>query len=165
MPKPSTAAACLLLALLMNPAQAFGADTDASAIRQARATMNVAFKSHDISALGAFITDTVTWSGPVWRLVGRQQFADAHQAFWIDRPDVRWEYRPTDIRVFDAWHWLSERGTWLQVWTAADGPTELRGTYQAFWKQVDGQWRLDAHLFVTTSCKGGAFCRQSVGGS
>jgi ketosteroid isomerase-like protein len=161
MPKPSTVAACVLLALLVNPAKAFHADADAGAIRRARATMNMAFTSRDVAALTAFMTDAVTWSGPVWRLVGRQQVADAHQAFWTDRPDARWDYRPTDIRVFDAWHWLSERGTWVQAWTAADGPTELRGTYQAFWKHVNGQWRLDAHLFVTTSCKGGAFCRVS----
>ena len=109
------------------------------------------------------MTETVTIAGPVWRLTGPQQVADAHRAFWADRPDVTWHYTATDVRVFDAWHWLSERGTWVQKWTAADGPTELRGDYQAFWTKVDGSWRLDAHLFVTTSCTGGAFCRRTPG--
>jgi hypothetical protein len=109
-------------------------------------------------ALAAFMTDIVTLTGPVWRLVGRAQVADAHEQFWKQRPDVTWDYIPTEIRVFDQWRWLSERGTWIQKWTAEDRPIELRGTYQAFWKFVDGRWRLDAHLFVTTSCRGGAFC-------
>ena len=34
--------------------------------------MNAAFNGHDMSALAAFMTDTLTVSGPVWRLVGRQ---------------------------------------------------------------------------------------------
>jgi hypothetical protein len=50
--------------------------------------MNTAFNAHDMSALAAFMTDTLTVSGPVWRLVGRQQVADAHQAFW-NRPARR----------------------------------------------------------------------------
>jgi ketosteroid isomerase-like protein len=108
--RPSTGLG-VLLALLTIAARGSAADGDLAAIRRARAAMNTAFNAHAMSALAAFMTDTLTVSGPVWRLVGRQQVADAHQAFWTDRPDVTWDYRPTEIRVFDAWHWLSERGT------------------------------------------------------
>jgi ketosteroid isomerase-like protein len=155
------AAACLLSGLLVVAPKTHAAPADVAAIRQARAAMNKAFDAHDIRSLAAFMTETVTIAGPAWRLAGPQQVADAHRAFWADRPDVTWHYTVTDVRVFDAWRWSSERGAWVQRWTATDGPTELRGTYQAFWKKVDGAWRLDAHLFVTTSCTGGAFCQRT----
>lgn len=136
---------------------------DEAAIRQARAVMNKGFADHNIEAMTAFMTDTLTFSGPAWRLVGKQQLSETHKRFWEQRPDVTWEYNPSEIVAFEAWKWLSERGLWHQKWTAADGVTELRGTYQSFWKRVNGKWMLDAHLFVTTSCAPAerAFCKQT----
>jgi hypothetical protein len=41
-----------------------------------------------------------------------------------------------------------------------DGALEIGGTYQAQWRKVDGQWLIQAELFVPTRCKGGAYCRR-----
>jgi hypothetical protein len=74
----------VLFAFLTIAARGFAADGDVAAIGRARAAMNTAFNAHDMSALSAFMTDTLTISGPVWRLVGRQQVANAHQALQAD---------------------------------------------------------------------------------
>jgi ketosteroid isomerase-like protein len=85
--RPSTGLG-VLLALLTIAARGSAADGDLAAIRRARAAMNTAFNAHALSALAAFMTDTLTVSGPVWRLVGRQQVADASSGL-LDRPARR----------------------------------------------------------------------------
>jgi hypothetical protein len=138
---------------------------DEAQIRQARAAMNTGFAKHDLAAMTAFVTDRVTWAGPAWRIVGKPQLEQNHKEYWQGRPDATWDYTPDKIDVFKSWHWLSEEGTWLQKWTAADGLTELRGAYLAFWREEPaGKWMLDAHLFITTSCTPAerAFCRRDT---
>ena len=41
--------------------------------------------------------------------------------------------------------------------------TELRGSYQALWRRVDGRWLLDAQVFIPLSCKGSSYCDQRKG--
>jgi hypothetical protein len=53
-----------------------------------------------------------------------------------------------------------ERGEWTGTWTEPDGPLEIGGTYLAQWRKVDGQWMIQAELFVPTRCTGAAYCRQ-----
>lgn len=157
------ALACIVFTVHRSAAAAEG--TDEAQIRQARVAINAAFAKHDASTMLSFMTDRVTWAGPAWRIVGKSQFEQNHQDYWKGRPDATWEYTPNKIDVFKSWHWLSEEGTWLQKWTAADGATELRGTYLAFWREeANGKWMLDAHLFITTSCTPAerAFCRRDT---
>ncbi len=155
-------AALALLTWSATATVADGRDDATAAIRQTRRAMNQAFAERDMAKLGSFIAGNITFSGPVWRLVGLEQVSETYKQFWKQRPDVSWDYQPIEITPGTEpqnQNWAAERGTWLQKWAAADGPVELRGTYLSFWRQVDGHWMLDAHLFVTISCQGGAFCR------
>ncbi len=154
-----------LLTALLAPAVSVNAtEADDAQIRQARAAINKAFAKHDLAAMQPYITERITWTGPAWRIVGREMFEKNHKQYWEGRSDATWDYTPTKITAFNAWHWLSEEGTWSQKWMAADGPTELRGTYLGFWQETDGKWKLDAHLFITTSCTPveRAFCRRDT---
>lgn len=155
----------VLTGLLVTSTLLVATEADEAQIRQSRAAMNKAFAQHDLVTMTSFMTDRVTWTGPAWRIVGKQQLEQNHKQYWAGRPDATWDYIPTTILPFNAWHWLSEEGTWSQKWNAADGRTELRGTYLAFWRQEDnGKWMLDAHLFITTSCTPveRAFCRRDT---
>ena len=154
------AAAFLLIASPLMAQQA-----DEAQVRQSRAAMNKAFAARDMTTLTSFLTDRITWAGPAWRIVGKEQFEKNHKGYWAMRPDVTWDYTPSRIVPFSQWHWLSEEGTWEQNWTAEDGRTQLRGTYLTFWQRgADGKWLADAHLFITTSCAPAerAFCRRDT---
>ena len=76
------------------------------------------------------------------------------------RPDTKWVREPTRITVFDRWQVASEDGRWTGTWTDPDGPVRITGTYLAQWRLTNGQWRIQAEVFVPLACEGGAYCQR-----
>ncbi|WP_373070300.1 nuclear transport factor 2 family protein [Gemmatimonas sp.] len=74
------------------------------------------------------------------------------------RPDTKFVRTPTSIDVNQRWDVAAERGTWVGTWTEPDGPLRVSGMYQAQWRRVDGNWKLQGELFVPLTCVGGAYC-------
>ena len=58
--------------------------------------------------------------------------------------------------------WMSgiKRGEWTGSWTEPDGRVRIAGTYLAQWRKTDGQWLIQAELFVATQCRGPKYCSQ-----
>ena len=79
---------------------------------------------------------------------------------FANRPDTAYVRRPTAIDVYPSWAVASERGEWTGRWTEPDGALEIGGTYQAQWRKFDGQWLIQAELYVPTHCTGAGYCRQ-----
>ena len=79
---------------------------------------------------------------------------------FTNRPDTVYVRRSTTIDVYPAWNVASERGEWTGRWTEPDGTLEIGGTYLAQWRKTDGQWLIQAELFVPTRCTGSAYCRR-----
>jgi hypothetical protein len=77
-----------------------------------------------------------------------------------NRPDTVYVRTPAAIEVYPAWAVASERGEWTGKWTEPDGKLEIGGTYQAQWRKINGQWLIQAELFVPTHCKGAKYCTQ-----
>src|SRR6185312_12635252 len=48
----------------------------------------------------------------------------------------------------------AETGTWTGSWSTPAGLRKVGGRYAAYWRLVDGNWRIRSELFVTLSCAG-----------
>jgi ketosteroid isomerase-like protein len=137
------------------------APSDERQIRNSRAQSNAAIEAHDVSAIARFWMDDVhiTTSTSVqangWAVNGSRMSEQFKR-----RPDTNYVRTPSKIDVFAAWAVASERGEWVGRWTEADGPLEIRGTYLAQWRKVNGRWLIQSELYVPTQCKGGKYCKQ-----
>ena len=61
---------------------------------------------------------------------------------------------PEVVEVADRRTRAVERGRWTGSWTLPEGGTRIGGSYTAYWRLVDGAWKLRAELFVTLHCSG-----------
>jgi uncharacterized protein (TIGR02246 family) len=141
-------------------AQALPSD-DERAIRAARERSNKAIAAHDLAGIATvWMPDVHVVSSTSAQTAGRDQNRERMSQQFTRRPDTVYVRRPVSIEVFPAWSVASERGEWTGRWTEPDGKLEIGGTYQAQWRKVDGQWLIQAELFVPTRCQGSAYCRQ-----
>ena len=87
-------------------------------------------------------------------------FAAFPAEYYVDasRPDVVYLRTPSEIEVMPSWNVATERGTWTGQWTQSDGVTKIGGTYLAQWRKANGEWFLQAELFVPTNCTGSSWC-------
>ena len=137
------------------------AQSDELRIRDARARSNAAIAAHDIDGVSRFWMDNfniVTSTGAIdsGRDLNRARFA----GLFKERPDVVYVRTPEVVEVFEAWNVASERGRWTGQWTQSDGVTRISGTYLAQWRKVNGEWLIQAELFVPTECAGSSYCRR-----
>lgn len=157
--------AALVTALLvpMVVAMAAGAQSappsDEAAIRAARMQSNQAIAAHDVAAVARhWLPDvhivTSTSAQGMGTSVNRQRMADQ----FTRRPDTVYVRTPALIDVFAAWQVASERGEWTGRWTEPDGMVQVRGTYLAQWRKVNGTWLIQAEVFVPTACTGSTYC-------
>ncbi len=58
------------------------------------------------------------------------------------------------VEVGEAAGRAAETGTWVGTWTTPQGPVRTGGRYAAYWRNVDGTWRIRSELFVTLFCEG-----------
>ena len=134
---------------------------DEQLIRDARARSNQAIAAHDLAAIARVWMENVhVVSSTSAQTAGRAANQERMAQQFSNRPDTVYLRRPTAIDVYEPWAVAAERGEWTGRWTEPDGALEIGGTYQAQWRKVDGQWLIQAELFVPTRCTGGGYCRQ-----
>jgi ketosteroid isomerase-like protein len=134
---------------------------DEKLIRDARARSNQAIAEHDVAGIARVWMENVhVVSSTSAQTAGRAANQKRMAQQFSNRPDTVYVRRPTAIDVYEPWAVASERGEWTGRWTERDGALEIGGTYQAQWRKVDGQWLIQAELFVPTRCTGGGYCRQ-----
>ncbi len=132
---------------------------DAAAIRAARAQSNAAIAAHDVPGIARhWLPDVHIVTSTGAQGTGRDVNGDRMAQQFARRPDTVYVRTPTTIDVFAAWEVASERGEWTGRWTEPDGVVDIRGTYLATWRKVDGTWRIQTELFVPTSCRGSKYC-------
>ena len=79
---------------------------------------------------------------------------------FANRPDTIYIRKAGTIDVYPPWAVASERGEWTGRWTEPDGALEIGGTYLVQWRKVNGQWLIQAELYVPTHCRGSKYCGQ-----
>jgi ketosteroid isomerase-like protein len=138
--------AILFTLLLMSLQPAFSqTQTDEDKIRRARQTSNEAIARQDVGVISSFfLEDYVIIRGSGAIEIGKE----ANQANWKrifkETPQARFERLPSEIVISQnnpdlAW----ESGQWKGFNTYSKG-----GRYSAQWKKKDGEWKLQAELFV-----------------
>jgi ketosteroid isomerase-like protein len=153
-----TSFAVVLIASCAPMTLALSADSDESVIRDARRQMSEALAAREFAVIEQHITSNVSITGPVWRTVGREQVIQAYSRLMTRRPDLAWTYEAQEIRFNRDWPVASESGTWRETWSEPDGLTDLRGSYMALWRRMDGRWLLDAQVFIPLTCTGSSYC-------
>lgn len=135
--------------------------SDEQMIREARARSNAAIAAHDPAAIGRVWMENVhVVTSTSVQASGRELNQQRMARQFANRPDTIYIRRPTEIDVYPQWAVASERGEWTGQWTEPDEALVIGGTYLVQWRRVDGQWLIQAELYVPTRCSGGSYCRQ-----
>ena len=134
---------------------------DEQMIRAARARSNAAIAAHDPVAIGrVWMEDVHVVSSTSAQVAGRELNQQRMARQFANRPDTLYIRRPTAIDVYPQWAVASERGEWTGRWTEPDGALVIGGTYLVQWRKVDGEWLIQAELYVPTGCSGSRYCSQ-----
>ena len=135
--------------------------SDEQLIREARARSNAAIAAHDPSAMArVWMPDLHVVSSTSAQVAGRDANQQRMARQFAGRPDTLYVRTPSTIDVYAPWAVASERGEWTGRWTEPDGKMTIGGTYLAQWRKIDGQWLIQAELYVPTTCSGGRYCKE-----
>ena len=140
---------------------AAGQPTDEQMIRDARARSNAAIAAHDLAGITrVWMNDVHIVSSTSAQGTGRTENQQRMARQFANRPDTVYVRRPATIDIMPSWSVAAERGEWTGTWTEPDGRLEISGTYLAQWRKLDGEWLIQAELFVATRCRGANYCAQ-----
>jgi ketosteroid isomerase-like protein len=119
------------------------------AIRARRALFNRAIASGDVQAIGPILardcvmltgTDSAVIAGRLAQVkVWRREFAAPTRDTYLRTPEA------FDVSAVEPI--AMEHGSWDA--TAPDGECTAAGTYAAKWRMVEGEWVIEAEVFVT----------------
>jgi uncharacterized protein (TIGR02246 family) len=119
--------------------------TEEQTIRDLRKASNLAIANKDITGLSKFwLNDFVQVRGNGTYLAGRDTIMKVWEDMFKTKPETSFIRTPTQVMVNDvdgtmAW----EVGTWQGINTYSKG-----GSYSAMWRKKDGEWKIQAELFV-----------------
>ena len=137
------------------------ASADERLIREARSRSNAAIAAHDTAGIARpWMNDVHVVSSTSAHTSGSQENQQRMARQFETRQDTIYIRTPATIDIYSPWDVASERGTWVGRWTEPDGKLEIGGTYLAQWRRVNGQWLIQAELYVPTHCRGSAYCNQ-----
>ena len=127
----------------------------ADVIRSQRMRSNAAIARHDVKGTAAFLDveyQITTGDGTL------AQDRSTESAAWVKEfaqsADLVYVRTPASIEVSSSGGRAAEIGAWTGSWSTAAGQRRLGGRYAAYWRLVDGTWRIRSELFVTLSCAG-----------
>lgn len=119
------------------------------AIRAARAAFNRALAKADLTAIEPLLTpnavlvtgtDSAIITGRKAQLIAwKREFAARERAIYTRAPEMV-TISPVEPIAF-------EHGSWRGA--ASNGQILASGAYTAKWRQIDGDWRIEAELFLT----------------
>lgn len=133
---------------------------NAAGVRAARAASNAAIAARDTITLASLVTPSYhSVSSRNAHSNGRAGEGERWRQQFTAHPDVSYVRTPSTIRLFAPWQMAEETGRWVGRWTEADGRVEIRGSYVAKWRRIDGQWLLEAEVFTPISCRGSTYCQ------
>ena len=139
--------------VVVSAAPALGQAADR--IRSLRRQSNAAIARHDADGVVSLLDveyQITTGDGTL------SQGRAGERAAWITEfaraSDLVYLRTPSSIDVSASGTRAAEVGEWSGSWTTSKGVVKAGGRYAAYWRLVDGSWRIRAELFVTLHCKG-----------
>ena len=120
------------------------------AIRATRAAFNRALAEADLTAIEPLLTanavlvtgtDSAIITGRKAQLIAwKREFAARERAIYTRTPEM--------ITISSVEPIAFEHGSWRGA-AASNGHILASGAYTAKWRQIDGEWRIEAELFLT----------------
>ena len=130
-------------------------NSDAQAVRDARAAQNAAIASHDVDRVAAFWTEDVEIRRGLGTLiVGRAAYRQLFVPRDTPDADVVYQRDPTSVTISNKWPLAYESGTWAGHEGSVSGPVVVGGSYAAQWVKRGGNWLIRGEVFVALSCAG-----------
>ena len=129
----------------------------ADEIRSLRRQSNAAIARHDVKGVVDLLDveyQITTGSGALSQ--GRSAESEAWARVFARAADIVYVRTPASIEVSSSGGRAAETGTWTGSWSTSAGLQKVGGRYAAYWRLVDGKWRIRSELFVTLSCAGPA---------
>jgi len=118
---------------------------DADVIRSSRIASNQALAHHDINGMAKYwLPDFVQTIGRGTSLTGRDTIIAVWKQLFKTNPAVLYIRKPATITVGDNSIMAWETGTWDAKNSYSKG-----GNYSAMWRKINGEWKLQAELFVS----------------
>ena len=127
----------------------------ADEIRSLRSQSNAAIARHDVKGIVDLLDveyQITTGSGTLSQ--GRSAESEAWATVFARAADIVYVRTPVSIEVSSSGGRAAETGTWTGSWSTSSGLQRVGGRYAAYWRLVDGKWRIRSELFVTLSCAG-----------
>jgi ketosteroid isomerase-like protein len=136
----------IVLWLSIMPCLAFAQQgPDAAMIRSSRMASNKALAHHDISGMAKYwLPDFVQTIGRGTSLTGKDTIIAVWQQLFKSNATVLYIRKPLTIAVGDNGIMAWETGVWEAKNSYSKG-----GNYSAMWRKIDGEWKLQAELFVS----------------
>jgi ketosteroid isomerase-like protein len=139
----------LVAFILILPAQIVFAQestsNDVATIKASRMASNAAIARHDIDAISKYwLPDFVQTIGRGSSLTGRDTIIGTWKQLFQTNPIVSYVRKPGQIIIADNGQMAWETGTWTAKNSYSKG-----GNYSAMWRKIDGEWKLQAELFVS----------------
>jgi ketosteroid isomerase-like protein len=106
---------------------------------------NAAIARHDINSMAKYwLPDFVQTIGRGTSLTGKDAIIAAWKQLFKNNPAVSYIRKPTTITVGDNGIMAWETGAWEAKNSYSKG-----GNYSAMWRKINGEWKLQAELFVS----------------
>ena len=144
-----TALLCLAVASPMHGQSA------ADVIRSLRTQSNAAIARHDVKGTVDLLdVEYQITTGDGTLAQNRSAESEAWAKEFARAADLVYVRTPASIEVSSPGGRAAEIGTWTGSWSTPAGLRKVGGRYAAYWRLVDGTWRIRSELFVTLSCAG-----------
>ncbi|HVV54074.1 MAG TPA: nuclear transport factor 2 family protein [Mucilaginibacter sp.] len=118
---------------------------DADIIKASRLASNAAIARHDIDGMAKYwLPDFVQTIGRGTSLTGKEVIIASWKQLFKSNLTVLYIRHPVAITVGDNGIMAWETGTWEAKNSYSKG-----GNYSAMWRKINGEWKLQAELFVS----------------
>jgi ketosteroid isomerase-like protein len=139
----------LVIFILLLPAKIVFAQqstqADIATIKASREASNAAIARHDVDGISKYwLPDFVQTIGRGNSLTGKDTIIGAWKQLFRTNPSVLYVRKPVEIIIGDNGVMAWETGTWEVENSYSKG-----GNYSAMWRKIDGEWKLQAELFVS----------------
>jgi ketosteroid isomerase-like protein len=120
-------------------------NTDVAMIKTARAKSNAAIAKHDIDGIAKYwLPDFTQTIGRGITTVGKDSIIAGWKNLFKINKIVSYIRTPSEITIGDNGIMAWETGTWVAKNSYSKG-----GKYSAMWRKNNGEWKLQAELFVS----------------
>jgi ketosteroid isomerase-like protein len=137
----------ILFICLMLPSLAFsqGQQQDIDIIKASRLASNAAIARHDVAGIAKYwLSGFVQTIGKGTSLTGKDTITSAWKKLFSTNSKVSYVRKSLTITVGDNGVMAWETGTWTATNSYSKG-----GNYSAMWRKINGQWKLQAELYVS----------------